>query len=98
MTKKFPYQNLNLKSIKGEKWKDVPGLEMYAQVSNYGRIKRLAYELEYSDGRVFLKPEKIIKPVVMKIPNRFTNDHVSFLRATITLFKQKHNFSLARLV
>ena len=71
---------------------------MYAQVSNYGRIKRRSYELEYSDGRIFLKPEKVIKSVVMKIHNRFTNDHIFFLRATITLFKQKHNFSIARLV
>ncbi|HEY1870491.1 MAG TPA: NUMOD1 domain-containing DNA-binding protein [Chitinophagaceae bacterium] len=93
-----PYQNLNLKSIKGEKWKDIPGLEMYAQVSNYGRIKRLAYELEYSDGRIFLKPEKILKPVIAKIPNRFTNDNIFFLRSAVTLFKQKYNFSIARLV
>jgi hypothetical protein len=98
MCEKYPYQNLSLKNIKGEKWKDIPALEMYARVSNYGRIKRLSYELEYSDGRIFLKPEKIIKPIVMKITNGFTNDHVFFLRATITLFKQKHNFSLARLV
>ncbi len=94
----YPYQILDVENLKGEKWKDIPNLEMYAQISNYGRIKRLAYELEYSDGRIFLKPEKIIKPVVMEIPNEFTNDHVFFLRVTITLFKQKHNFSLARLV
>lgn len=97
-SKIFPFQNLDLKTIKGEKWKDIPGLELYAKVSNYGRIKRLAYELEYSDGRIFFKPEKIIKPVVMKIPNSFTNDHLFFLRSTVTLFKQKHNFSIARLV
>jgi hypothetical protein len=97
-SKKYPYQNLSLKNIKGEKWKDIPGLEMYAQVSNFGRIKRLTYELEYTDGRIFLKPEKIIKPVVMKIHNGFTNDHIFFLRATVTLFKQKNNFSIARLV
>lgn len=71
---------------------------MYVQVSNYGRIKRLPYELKYSDGRVFLKPEKIIKPVLMRIPSRFIKDHVFYFRATITLLKQKHNFSLARLV
>lgn len=95
---KFPYKNLNLEPIKGEEWKDIPGFEMYARVSNYGRIKRLPYELEYSDGRIYLKPEKIIKPVVMKIPNPFTNDHILFLRSTITLFGQKYNFSIARLV
>lgn len=63
--KKYPYQNLILKNIKGERWKDIPGLEMYFKVSTYGRVKRLEYELTYSDGRIYVKPEKIIKPVVM---------------------------------
>lgn len=71
---------------------------MYFKVSNFGRIKRLEYELEYSDGRRYVKPEKIIKHVLMKIPNRFMMDSVYFLRTTITLYKQKYNFSIARLV
>lgn len=96
--KKYPYQNTELQNIKGERWKDIPGLEAYFKVSNYGRIKRMEYELEYSDGRVYIKPEKIIKPVLMKAPNRFMKDHVHFLRTTVTLYKQKYNFSLARLV
>lgn len=96
--KKYPYQNTRLENIKGEQWKDIPGFEMYFKVSNYGRVKRLKYELEYSDGRIYIKPEKIIKPVLMEIPNRFMNDTIYFLRATITLHKQKYNFSLARLV
>src|SRR5262245_54558749 len=96
--KKYPYQNTELKNIKGERWKDIPGFEMYFKVSNYGRIKRLEYDLEYSDGRLYIKPAKIIKPVLMKIPNRFMRDSVYFLRTTITLYKQKYNFSLARLV
>ena len=96
--KKYPYQNTELQNIKGERWKDIPGLELYFKVSNYGRIKRLEYELEYSDGRVYIKPEKIIKPVLVKIPNRFMKDHVHFLRITVTLYKQKYNISIARLV
>jgi len=96
--KTYPYQNTERKNIKGERWKDIPGLDMYFKVSNYGRIKRLEYELEYSDGRVYTKPEQIIKPVLAKTPNRFMKDNVYFLRVTITLYKQKHHFSLARLV
>lgn len=96
--KKYPYQNTELNDLKGEHWKGIPGFEMYFKVSNYGRIKRLEYELEYCDGRVYIKPEKIIKPVMMKIQNRFMMDNVYFLRTAITLHKQKHNYSLARLV
>lgn len=96
--KKYPYQNTELENLKGERWKDIPGFEMYFMVSNFGRIKRLEYELEYSDGRRYIKKPKIIKPVLMKIPNGFMKDHVYFLRTAITLYKQKYNFSLARLV
>lgn len=96
--KKYPYQNTKLKNLKGERWKDIPGFEFYLMVSNYGRIKRLEYELEYSDGRRYIKPVRIIKPVLMKIPNGFMNDNVYFLRTFITLYKQRYNFSLARLV
>lgn len=96
--KKYSYQNTELKSIKGERWKDITGFEMYFKVSNFGRIRRLAYEMEYSDGRVYIKPEKIIKPTLMTIHNRFMNDTIYFLRTAITLHKQKHNYSLARLV
>lgn len=96
--KKYPYQNLSLKNIKGERWKDIPGLEMYFKVSDYGRVKRLEYGLTYSDGRIYVKPEKIIKPVVMKIPNNFKNDDLFFLRISTTLFKRKYNFCIARLV
>jgi hypothetical protein len=71
---------------------------MYFKVSNYGRVKRLEYELRYSDGRIYVKPEKIIKPVVMEIHNNFKNDDLFFLRISTTLFKQRYNFSIARLV
>ena len=84
--------------MKGERWKDIPGLEMYAKISNYGRFKRLEYELEYSDGRVYIKPEKIIKPALAKGENNFTKDNSYFLRVSFKLFKRTYNFSLARLV
>lgn len=96
--KKYPYQNTELQNIKGERWKDIPGVEMYFMVSNMGRIKRLEYEQVYSDGRVFIKPEKIIKPFLVKFPNGFVKDDIYFLRTAFTLYKQKYNFSVARLV
>jgi NUMOD4 motif/NUMOD1 domain len=96
--KKYPYRNTELKSLKGEKWKDIPGFEMYFKVSNFGRIKRLEYEMQYSDGRIYVKPSKIIKPVLVSIPNEFMNDNIYFLRSGFTLHKQKYNFSIARLV
>ena len=33
-------------------------LKDYYQVSNYGRIKRMEYEMQYKNGAIYLKPEK----------------------------------------
>lgn len=98
MKQRYPYQNLGLANIKGERWMDIPGFELYFKVSNYGRIKRLEYEQQYSDGRIYTRPAKTIKPVVIVIHNEFMNDNILFLRATITLHKRKYNYSLSRLV
>lgn len=36
---KYPYQNLTLKDLKGERWEDIPELDGYYRISNFGRIK-----------------------------------------------------------
>lgn len=95
---KYPYQDLKLRSIKGEKWKDIPGLEGYYQISNYGRIKRLEYEMQYKNGAIYLKEEKIIKPTIVKQPNKFKRDHSYFLTNRVILNKKRHNFTIARIV
>jgi hypothetical protein len=96
--KKYPYHNLDLKNIKGEKWKDLPELEGYYQISNFGRIKRLEYEMEYKNGAIYLKNEKIIKPTIVKQPNYFKKDHTYFLSNRVIFNKRKHNFTIARIV
>jgi len=95
---KYPYQNLTLKNIKGEKWKDLPALEGYYHVSNYGRIKRLVYEMQYKNGAIYLKEEKIIKPTIVKQPNKFKRDHSYFLTNRVILKKRRYNFTIARVV
>jgi len=96
--KKYPYYNLDLKTIKGEKWKDIPHLEGYYQISSYGRIKRLEYEMEYKNGAIYLKEEKIIKPTIIKQINKFKKDHTYFLTNRVIFNKRKHNFTIARIV
>lgn len=44
-----------------EVWKDVSGYEGLYQVSTLGRVKTLGCVREYSDGRVYNYPEKILK-------------------------------------
>lgn len=96
--KKYPYHNLDLKNIKGEKWKDLPELEGYYQISNYGRIKRLEYEMEYKNGVIYLKEEKIIKPGIIKQVNKFKKDNTCFLTNRVIFNKRKHNFTIGRIL
>src|SRR5688500_10304928 len=84
--------------MKREEWEDIPGLDGYFLISNFGRVKRLQYEMLYRNGAIYVKPEKIIKPAVLKIPNRYKKDYVYFLANRITLQGVRNNISVARLV
>jgi hypothetical protein len=94
----YAYKNSDLRNIKGEHWEDVPGLDGYFLISNFGRIKRCEYQMEYRNGAIYIKPEKLIKPQIVKQPNRFIGDDTSHLCVTMTLSGQSHNFTVARLV
>jgi len=96
--KEYPHENLLLRNIKGEKWKDIPGFEGYFLISNFGRIRRLEYEMEYRNGAIYGKPEKIIKPSLVKQPNRYKKDYKIFLAGRVTLDGIRHTFMLSRLV
>lgn len=95
---KYPYKNLDLKNIRGEKWKDLPKLEGYYQISSYGRIKRLEYEMKYKNGAIYTKREKIIKPSIIHQSNKFKKDYTYFLTNRIILKKKRYNFTIARIV
>ncbi len=98
MKKKYPYQNLNLKDIKGERWEDIPGTGGYYMVSNFARVKRLEYEMQYKNGAIYVKPEKIIKPSIVKAKNKFKNDYSYFLVNRIKLGGVRLSITLSRMV
>ncbi|MBN9385146.1 MAG: hypothetical protein J0H74_30600 [Chitinophagaceae bacterium] len=92
------YKDKEFRNRPGEQWKDIPGLEGYFMVSNHGRVRRMEYEMQYRDGRVYVKPEMIISPGVVQTPNRHKKDFQYFLTTRVKLNGQPHNFTLARLV
>jgi NUMOD4 motif/NUMOD1 domain len=94
--KKYPHQNLSLKDLKGEYWKHILGYEGYFMISNLGRVKRLEYEMQYSDGVTYRRREKIMKPQILKAKNEFKNDYTNFLYNKFTLNKIVCNLSMAR--
>lgn len=87
--KKYPYRNVRLRGIKGEYRKDIRSFDLYFKGSNYGWIKRLVYKLEYSNDSLYIKPQKITKPVLMVITNSFMKDNI-FLGTIITLFSKNY--------
>jgi hypothetical protein len=95
---RYPHQYLSIDSLKNEKWKDIPGLEDYFMVSNFGRVKRLEYEMEYKNGAIYIKPEKIIKATIIRQKNKFKNDETRFLVNRVVLGGIRYNLTLSRIV
>lgn len=53
-----PFLNLSIQSMKGERWRDVPGYEGLYQVSDFGRVKALQ---KITFGQQKWRPEQIKK-------------------------------------
>ncbi len=96
--KKFPYKDLSLIDLIGEVWMDIPNLEGHYVVSNFGRIKRLTFEVQCSNGQVRRLPAKIISADVRRIPNNSVKDEVYWLRAKVLRDGVKYELGIARLV
>lgn len=94
----YPYQNTSLENLKRERWEDIPGLDGYFCVSNFGRIKRNEYEVTYRDGHVHTKPTMIIKPRLGKVSNDFIGDLTYHLCVQVSLSGRKYAYTITRLV
>lgn len=95
---KCPYQDRSLRNIKGEQWKDIPGLEGYFRISNVGRIKRLKRESVNSRGTVVIYKEQIIAPRLMFASNHHTADTTAQLFAHLQVEGRRYHLPIRRLV
>jgi hypothetical protein len=96
--KKYPYQNLSLKDMKGEEWEDVPGLDGAYLISNYGRIKSLRRWVENPAKGGHWKRELIIsvKPHVQIVSKG--KRKIMRLASTVKYEKKPYSISIARVV
>lgn len=76
---------LSLKNLPGEEWRDIPGYERLYQVSNKGRVKRL----ERISLQKHLLPERILKESLNQIKWR---------RVALSKDGKRKNWSVHRLV
>jgi hypothetical protein len=94
----YPYRNTDLRTLPGEKWKDIPGLDGLYQVSSLGRIKRLERTSRLKNKVLYPRAEKIIKPELRSSYNAFKNDYTDYLSVRVAVHNVRYNFSIQRLV
>lgn len=83
MASLLPYQNKSLKNLKGEFWKEVPGLEGYILVSNIGRIKSLLRYVERRNGKGVWLKERMVAQTPKKAFNSYIKDYTFHLTSKI---------------
>ncbi len=98
MKTQYPYQNLSLTNIKGEKWKDIPGFEGYYKVSSFGRIKSLLRDRPSIWTKPITIQERIRKSKLTINYNRTINAPLYTLLITLNRDGHKFHYSVGRLV
>lgn len=94
----YPFRNTDVKNLKGEIWKDVPGYEGYYQVSNMGRVRSLDRTIPHPRlYRQFVKG-RILKQKAVKDFNRTTGDAMISLQVALAMENTTHYHNVRRLV
>lgn len=89
--KKYPYQNLSLTDIPGEKWNDIPGFEDEYQLSSFGRLKSQGRWIDFGKYDSY-RPERIKKLKANK-----NNKHID-LSMQLHKHGKRYRLSVARYV
>ncbi|MFT4092591.1 MAG: NUMOD1 domain-containing DNA-binding protein [Niabella sp.] len=92
------YLDTSLEDRSGEQWDEIPGLDGYYQISNWGRVKRVEREIYDSQGGRYILPAKIRLAQTNHSPNRFTHDDTLRLQVAVQVQNKKHSFMVHRMV
>jgi len=96
--KDYPYLNKSLKSLPGERWKDIPGFEGYYKASNLGRVKSLDRTIPHPRlGSQFVEG-RILSHSVSKNRNIKTGEPMIDLRIYLNLEGVQHYFNTRRII
>lgn len=94
----YPFQNLSLDDLPGEKWKDIPQLKGYYQLSNQGRVRRVPFYRITNTGTRVPVPALVLCQQAKSTFNSFTQDYRFNLRFSATVDKKRYYMTTARLV
>ncbi len=86
----YCWQQMQLHSLKGEQWKDIPGYKKIYQVSNYGRVRSLSRRIEPQMGLStkafsYVTSEKILRQKIVRKFNKTAN--IEYKECVVTLRK-----------
>lgn len=80
-----------------EIWKDVKGYQGLYEISNLGRVKSLAKDIMYSNGKLYKYDERILVPIKIQNTNSGRADDF-YLAVNLTKHKKAKTFRIHRLV
>ncbi len=95
---KYPFMNLSLIDMKGEVWKDIPDMDGYFKVSNYGRIWALERPVISITGQFYSIKERIRKQHLATYYNTYTKDYTEQLGIKLRYENHEYTFKVNRLV
>ena len=95
---KYPFQDLSWNDLQDEQWKDIPELMGYYQLSNKGRVRRVAHHRTTASGIRMPVAGMLLCQQVKATYNSFTKDYRFNLRFSATVNKRRHYISTARMV
>jgi hypothetical protein len=94
----YPYENVLIRNLKSETWKDIYGYEGYYQVSNLGRVKSLDRIIPHPRLYQQFVEGRILKQKVVKDYNKLTGDAMISLQVSLALENTTHYYNVRRLV
>src|SRR5690606_11441087 len=94
----YPFQDLSWDDLPEEQWKDIPQLEGYYQISNKGRVRRMAHRRTNASGFSIPVPGLMLCQQTKSTYNSFTQDYRFNLRFSATVNKSRHYITTARMV
>ena len=94
----YPFMNLSLEDMKGEEWLDVPDLDGYFKVSNFGRVWALERPVISTRGQFYCIKERIRKQNLVKYYNSYTKDYTEQLVINLRYQGKAYRFLVNRMV
>ncbi len=95
---KYPYLNRELKSMKGERWRDIPGFEGLYKASNLGRVKSLDRTIPHPRLKEQFVAGRILSQSVAQNRNIKTGEPMIDLRVSLSHEGRQYYFNTRRVI